>query len=220
MIVQTESNSIGRMDPVHDLACELAGVPKPVLRTVFGKQLGRRIWERTRRPQQKAGQGSAATVGAPPAAVRKWMTTELVNTEILSGMIEYLSRRAGETLDQNHRQARSATLTLCYDDGIQEIANVRLARPTSDPAELCEAVSELSRSFEAGDAALESINLTTSSVEVESVVEVAPDLSCALVGAGSRSLWHRRWFDPALTKGAQRAGTVCVWAFRSRILRL
>jgi len=113
------------------------------------------------------------------------MATELVNAEILSGMIEYLSRRAGETLKENRRQARFATLTLCYDDGMREIGSVRLARPTANPPEICEAVSELFRSFEAGNAALESINLTTSSIEVESVVEVAPDLNCALAGARS-----------------------------------
>jgi nucleotidyltransferase/DNA polymerase involved in DNA repair len=197
MIVQTEASPTNRTHPICDLAGELAGVPKPVLRTVFGKQLGRRIWERTRRPRQDAAHRPYdAPAGAPPAGssdatpkkgatVRKRMATDLVNAEILRGMIEYLSRRAGETLDQNRRQARSATLTLCYDDGTREIASARLARPTSDPAELCEAVSELFRSFEAGDAALESINLTTSSVAVESVVEVAPDLSCALAGAGA-----------------------------------
>ena len=198
MIAETATHSADRGYSGHDLAGELAGVPQPVLRTVFGNQLGRRIWERTRRqlPQQASGADSTLT-GSRPArsgvdstsvedpAVRKRMATELVNAEILRGMIEYLSRRAGETLEQNRRQARSATLTLCYDNGTREIGSVRLARPTANSSEICEAVSELFRSFEAGDAALESINLTTSSVEVESIVEVAPDLSCALAGARS-----------------------------------
>jgi hypothetical protein len=113
------------------------------------------------------------------------MATQLVNAEILRGMIEYLSRRAGETLDQNRRLVRSATLTLCFDDGKREIGNARLTRPTKDPAEICEAVSELFRGFRAGDAALESINLTTSSIQVESIVEATSDLSCALAGAHS-----------------------------------
>ena len=198
MIAETATHSADRGYSGHDLAGKLAGVPMPVLRTVFGKQLGRRIWERTRRPRpQQASAVDSTLTGSRPAGsgvdstrvenpvVRKRMATELVNAEILRGMIEYLSHRAGETLELNRRQAQSATLTLCYDNGTREIGSVRLARPTADPSEICEAVSELFRTFEAGDAALESINLTTSSVEVESVVEVAPDLSCALAGARS-----------------------------------
>jgi hypothetical protein len=198
MIAETTRNRNNRPYSALDLAGDLAGVPKPVLRTVFGEHLGRRIWEFTRGPRKgRAHAGSsrpaeplrpepgAADEPAETDVSRKRMATQLVNAEILRGMIEYLSRRAGETLDQNRRLVRSATLTLCFDDGKREIGNTRLTRPTKDPAEICEAVSELFRGFRAGDAALESINLTTSSIQVESIVEATSDLSCALAGAHS-----------------------------------
>src|SRR6266436_4535789 len=42
---------------------ELNGVPKGALRTVFGKVLGRRIWEQVRRPSPPASASHAGTVG-------------------------------------------------------------------------------------------------------------------------------------------------------------
>jgi hypothetical protein len=53
---------------------ELSGVPRPALQTVFGKHLGRRIWAQ--------GHRSAAA--------------GVADEEIIGGMIEYVSKRAGE----------------------------------------------------------------------------------------------------------------------------
>jgi len=162
---------------VHDLAAEFANVPKPALRTVFGKHLGRRIWELARGAEVQGGQSWQPHT--PPAA------TELANAEILRGMIGYLSRRGAETLEQNQRQASAVTLTLAYVDGFQKVARARLARPTTDPLEICESAIVLFRTFAPRNVALESLNLTTSTLQAESVAEVAADLSCALAGAQS-----------------------------------
>jgi hypothetical protein len=162
---------------IHDVAADFAGVPKPVLRTVFGKHLGRRIWELSRGTE--ARDGGSSQPGELTAA------TELANAEILRGMIGYLSRRGAETLELNQRQASAVAITLTYVDGIQKVARARLARPTTDPLEIREAAIVLFRTFEPGDAALESVNLTTSTLQAESVVELATDLSCALAGAQS-----------------------------------
>jgi hypothetical protein len=162
---------------IHDIAAEFADVPKPVLRTVFGKHLGRRIWELARGTEGQDGRSSQPHT--PTAA------TDLANAEILRGMIGYLSRRGAETLEQNQRQASAITLTLTYIDGFQKVARARLARPTTDSLEICEAAIVLFRTFDPRNVALESLNLTTSTLQAESVVEVAADLSCALAGAQS-----------------------------------
>jgi hypothetical protein len=162
---------------IHDIAADFVDVPKPVLRTVFGKHLGRRIWELVR--GSEALDGRSSQPGAPTAA------TELANAEILRGMIGYLSRRGAETLEQNQRQASAVSITLTYVDGIQKVARARIARPTTDPLEICEAATTLFRTLDPCDAALESVNLTTSTLQAESVVEVPADLSCALAGAQS-----------------------------------
>jgi nucleotidyltransferase/DNA polymerase involved in DNA repair len=164
----------------HSLAAEFAGVPKPALRAVFGKRLGRRLWETARR-QSPAQQRQVM----PAAPTRPSLPIAGLNTEILRGMIEYLSRRASETLDQNRRQANAVTLTLHYADSTQESARVRLARPTTNPQEISEAVSALFHNFETREAALESINLSTTSIEAEFAPDASPDLGCALAGARS-----------------------------------
>jgi hypothetical protein len=162
---------------IHDIAAEFADVPKPVLLIVFGKHLGRRIWELARNVETQDERRSQP--GMPAAA------TEQTNAEILRGMIGYLSRRGAETLEQNRRQASAVTLTLAYVDGVQKVACERLVRPTTDPLAICEAAINLFRTFDPSDVAIESLNLTTSTLQAESVVEVAADLSCALAGAQS-----------------------------------
>jgi nucleotidyltransferase/DNA polymerase involved in DNA repair len=165
----------------HSFAAEFAGVPKPALRAVFGKRLGQRLWETARRQssaRQRQAMPAAPTLPALPVAG--------LNTEILRGMIEYLSRRASETLDHNRRQANAVTLTLHYADSTQESARVRLARPTTNPQEISEAVSTLFHNFETREPALESINLSTNSIPAECVLHASPELGCAAL-ADARS---------------------------------
>jgi nucleotidyltransferase/DNA polymerase involved in DNA repair len=196
MIAQTVTAPDTRA--VQDFARELAGVPKPVLRTVFGKHLGRRIWELTRRPcaeQTRSGLATsdqtATTHTASDAARAKnatrptKMATDLIETQILDGMLGYLSRQASDTLSRNRRMAQSVTVTLGFEDGSCQIASDRLARPTNDAKEICHAVTDLFRRLSAAEGVLASINLTAKSVEADADVEIAPDLGCALAGVSS-----------------------------------
>jgi impB/mucB/samB family C-terminal domain len=142
---------------------ELSGVPRPVLQTVFGKELGRRIWAQGRR---------SAAAG-------------VANEEVIGGMIEYVSRRAGEALRKNGRQARAIGLRLEYADGVATLHRMRLARPTSGAGELLAAGMELFGRAEARGGAVESVDLKVTSVQAEVVTERAGGLDFAMMSAAA-----------------------------------
>jgi hypothetical protein len=139
------------------LVDDLGGVPRPALQTVFGKELGRRIWENARRA------GSAVP-----------------DEEIVGGMIAYVTRRAGEALRANGRQAKAIGLRVEYADGVANLHRVRLARPTSDGVELREAALELFGRAEARGATVVSVKLNVTSVHAEVVSERAGGLGFAM----------------------------------------
>jgi hypothetical protein len=145
---------VGHGDGLLD---ELGGVPRPALQTVFGKELGRRIWENARRA------GSA-----------------VADEEIVGGMIAYVTRRAGEALRANGRQAKAIRLRLEYVDGVATLHRVRLARATSDAAELLDAATELLGRAETRGAAVASVKLNVTSVYEEVVSERAGGLGFAM----------------------------------------
>ena len=148
---------VGRRDGLLD---ELAGVPRPALQTVFGKDLGRRVWENARRA------GSA-----------------VADEEIVGGMIAHMSRRAGETLRANGRKAKAIGLRLVYADGVAMLRRMRLARPTSDAGELLAAGMELLGQAETRCAAVASVKLKVTSVHAEAVTEGAAGLGFAMASA-------------------------------------
>jgi hypothetical protein len=137
---------------------ELGGVPRPALETVFGKELGRRIWERS----------------------RHFSGDEVPDEDIVGGMVEYVSRRAGEALRANWRQAKAIGLRVEYMDGVATLYRMRLARPTSDAAELLEAAMELFGRAEARCAGVASVKLNVTSVHAEAVTEGAGGLGFAM----------------------------------------
>jgi hypothetical protein len=128
---------------------ELSDVPRPTLQTVFGQDLGRRIW----------AQGRHKTAAG------------IDDAEIIGGMIEYVSRRAGEALRKNGRQARAIGLRLQYADEVATLHRMRLARPTCDSGELLAAGMELLGRAEARGVAVESVDLKVTSVQTELVRE-------------------------------------------------
>jgi hypothetical protein len=142
---------------------EMSGVPRPVLQTVFGNGLGRRIWAQGRR---------SAAAG-------------VADDEVIGGMIEYVSRRAGEALRKNGRQARAIGLTLQYADGVVTLHRMRLARPTSDAGELLAAGMELFGRTDARGAAVESVDLKVTSVRAEVVTERAGGLDFAMMSTAA-----------------------------------
>ena len=137
--------------PVGDgfrVAGELSGVPRPALQAVFGHALGRRIWEQAR--------PKAVASAARPA-------TQVADAEIASGMVEYVSRQAADTLRGRGRQAKAIRLTVAYADGESRQVQMRLARPTDEGDEIAESATELLRRLPARGVL--SVDLKVTSVE-------------------------------------------------------
>jgi nucleotidyltransferase/DNA polymerase involved in DNA repair len=165
---------------------ELAGVPRPALQTVFGKVLGRRIWDCAR----QLGDRDRSPLGlrgdaAPRSAVG--------HAEIVDGMIGYVCRRAAEALRGSGRQAKAIGLRVLYADGVAVLQRRRLARPTNDGSELLTGAMDLFGRLEAREAAVESVDLGVTSVPMEPVSERAGGLDCAMVGAAAGARAYRSW---------------------------
>lgn len=111
------------------MTARLQGVAKPMLQTVFGKALGLRIWQQARR--------ECAHPAVSPT------TNQVADSEITTGMVNYVSLRAAGTLRQCSRQAKAIRLTVTYENGESRAARMRLATPTSEINELAEAATEL-----------------------------------------------------------------------------
>lgn len=166
------------------MVVDLRGVPKPMLQTVFGRLLGRRIWEQARRlADRRVGSHTDRERGSTPPS-----TNAVTDADIVSGMTEYVSRRAAETLGESGRQAKAVGLRIVYVDGVSRIDRMRLARPTNEEQELSAAAMELFRRSEARDVAVEAVHLTVTSVQAERVTEPMTGLDYAMTGAvGARA---------------------------------
>ncbi len=77
------------------MTARLQGVPKPMLQTIFGKALGLRIWEQARRE-------STHPADSP--------TNQVADSEISTGMVNYVSLRTAGTLRERSRQAKAITI--------------------------------------------------------------------------------------------------------------
>jgi hypothetical protein len=180
------ANSGGRWASRMHMTIDLGGVPKDTLRTVFGPLLGWRIWAQARRRQSVANPAivpdsttrpHAESAAGPPADVS--------DSDIIVGMIGYVSRRAAHTLNRNRREAGAIRLTLVYIDGVVRTDRTRLARPTSDAAEICASATDLFQRGQPRDVALESVNLVTTAAQTEAVLERVPPFTCAVAGFGT-----------------------------------
>ena len=148
-------------ESANGMLAALAGVPRPALQAVFGKDLGRRVWEQTR---QAASDGIA-------------------DEEILGGMIEYVSRRAAEALRANGRQAKAIGLRLLYADGVATLYRTRLPRPTNDGIEIREAAMDLFGQAQARGATVEAVDLKVTSVQAVGVTRRSRGLDFAMMDA-------------------------------------
>ena len=166
------------------MVVDLRGVPRPMLQTVFGRLLGRRIWEQARQPaDHRLGSQMAREGRSTPLS-----TNAVSDAEIVGGMTEYVSRRAAETLDKSGRQAKAIGLRIVYVDGVSRIDRMRLARPTNQEQQLSAAAMELFRRSEARDVAVEAVHLTVTSVQAERVTEPMTGLDYAMTSAvGARA---------------------------------
>jgi len=156
---------------------DLDGVPKAALRTMFGKVMGRRIWEQVRRsnqPTRRADAANSTRAASNPAG------SEVTDADLVVAMIESVSRRAGETLRVHEREAKAIGLMLTYADGAVTSESARLAPPSADAGEISAAAIALFRSCRPREAALVSINLTTSTLQTETAFDPAANLHCAM----------------------------------------
>jgi nucleotidyltransferase/DNA polymerase involved in DNA repair len=154
------------------LVRKLNGVPKRALRAVFGKVLGRRIWEQVRRPASPTGRC------VPASKEPRTTSAGITDDELLLAMIESVCRRAAQTLGQHRRLARAIGLTLAYADGFVHSERARLARPSADATEIGAAAIELLQGHEPRQSPLVSLNLTTATLLPEAVLEPTPPLGC------------------------------------------
>ena len=134
--------------PVQDgLHEELRDVPRPALQTIFGRSLGRRIWQHAR------------TKVASSPLVR------VADAEISTGMVVYLSQQTSEALVESGRQAKSLSMTITYTDGEASLARARMTHATNEADEIAEAAIALVRQVPLRVAALASIRLAVTTVE-------------------------------------------------------
>ena len=119
---------------------QLLRVPKAALQAAFGEAVGQQIWERAR-----GLDGREVLLPSTPKSVSRETTIEggTIDTEFLSGLIEYLSERIGSTLREYGKQAHTLGLRLRYVDHFSAHEAVRLTKPTNDERELLAAAKEL-----------------------------------------------------------------------------
>ena len=119
---------------------QLRRVPKAPLQAAFGETLGQQIWERAR-----GLDGREVVPPSTPKSVSRETTIEggTIDTEFLTGLIEYLSERIGSTLREYRKQARTLELRLRYVDHFSAHQAVRLCKPTNDERELLATAKEL-----------------------------------------------------------------------------
>jgi hypothetical protein len=159
------------------MVVKLADVPRPALQTVFGKALGRRIWDYARRLGD-CGARSRPTLGDDSAH-----GSAVGDAEIVGGMIGYVCRRAGEVLQESGREAKAIGLRLEYADGVATLGRMRLASPTNDGSKLRAAAMDLLGRLEMRGIAVESVDLRVTSVQAELVRQRAGGLDYAMMYA-------------------------------------
>ncbi len=119
---------------------QLRLIPKPVLQATFGEAIGQQIWERAR-----GLDGREVLLGSTPKSISRETTIEggTIDTEFLSGLLEYLSERIAKALRQHGKQARTIGVRLRYVDHYSANQTLRLARPSNDERELLAAAKDL-----------------------------------------------------------------------------
>jgi hypothetical protein len=136
------------------MTARLQGVPKPMLQMVFGKALGLRIWDQAR--------WECAHPADRP-------TNQVADSEISTGMVNYVSLRAAGTLRECGRQAKAIKLTAIYENGESRAARMRPATPTNEINELVEAATELLHRLPVRG--VQSVNLAVTTVEAAAIQE-------------------------------------------------
>jgi DNA polymerase-4 len=117
---------------------QLCRIPKPVLMAAFGEEIGKQIWERARGIDGRESPGVSASLSRETSI--EGGTTD---SELLGGLLEYLSERVGTTLRECGKRAGTIGVrVLCVDHSCAQ-QTVRLARPTNAKHELLVAAKQL-----------------------------------------------------------------------------
>lgn len=119
---------------------QLRLVPKPVLKAAFGEASGEQIWQHAR-----GRDGRAVSLPATPKSIAREITMEggTDDAEIANGLLEYLSERIGNSLQESGEHADTVGVRIRYVDQFSAQQTVRLARTTTDRRELLLAAKEL-----------------------------------------------------------------------------
>jgi DNA polymerase-4 len=143
---------------------QLRMVPKPVLVAAFGDVIGQQIWERAR-----GLDGREVMLPSTPKSVSRETTIEggTIDTELLGGLLEYLSERIGSTLREYGKQANTAGLRLRYVDHFSAHQTVRLMHPTNDERELLAAAKELFSKLFTRRVAIRHVGVSVTNLDVD-----------------------------------------------------
>ena len=119
---------------------QLRMVPKPVLKAAFGEASGEQIWQHAR-----GRDGRAVSLPAAPKSIARGITIEggTDDAEIVDGLLEYLSERIGNSLQESGEHADTVGVRIRYVDHFSAQQTVRLTRTTNDRRELLLATKEL-----------------------------------------------------------------------------
>jgi len=149
---ETRTSSFLRKE---SLLATLKGVPKPVLESVLGKPLGRRVWMQQRASEKDSGNSLAGTA--------------VSNEDVVDGLLGHLSRQAGKTLRENSRLAKTIGLIVSYSDGVVASGKLPTMIATSDEREIFDTAVEILAKFPERHESIETVELTVSSIEAGAV---------------------------------------------------
>lgn len=152
---------------------QLRMVPKPVLKAAFGEASGEHIWQ-----QARGRDGQAVSSPAAPKSIAREITMEGGTdvAEIVNGLLEYLSERIGNRLQESGEHADTMGVRIRYVDDFSAQQTVRLTRTTNDRRELLLATKELFASLFTRRVAVcdIAVNVTTMDASAASYTQSSP----------------------------------------------
>jgi DNA polymerase-4 len=143
---------------------QLREIPLAALEALFGRVVGRQLWERARgldarpvRQPQRAQSVSRETTIEGGTADRMFLTA----------LLEYLAERVAATLRQRGQQARVLVLRLQYADRLAVARRVRLVPASNDEKLLLQRAVELLQGLYTRRVAIGKVGLTVEGLEPE-----------------------------------------------------
>jgi DNA polymerase-4 len=117
---------------------QLRRIPKPALVAAFGEEIGEQIWERVRGIDGRESPGASASLSRETS-----IEGGSTDSELLGGLLEYLSERIGAALQEQGKQAGTIGVRVLCVRHSRAQQTVRLARPTNAEHELLMAAKQL-----------------------------------------------------------------------------